>query len=186
MEQAAKRLAQAQEKGAFPVVIGEDRRVTEICCSRPLVALWGKIGRDEVDEYTIFNEHPAVLAGVRAATSSAFQIIPSEVTIITAHAINSNERMLRDALGLMTAPVHLSIDFDVLTPGVVQCPRSLEPGGLSWYDMMDLTEMVFHGPGVRSVDLVGTADIAPKSTAALIGAELLIRLAALAVAGPQK
>jgi hypothetical protein len=168
---------------ALPIVIGEDRKITEQCCGPPLVALWGKMGRREADEFAILNTNAAVLTGVRTASANAFKALPGNVTIISSHAIHGDKTILEQALGELDSPVHLSIDFDVLSPGVAQTKRSVEPGGLSWYNMMDMIDMVFRNPGVTSVDLVGTKQIVPQSTPALIGAQLLMRLAGLAAAG---
>jgi agmatinase len=173
----------ADSDNALPIVVGEDRRITEQCCGPPLVALWGKMGREEADEFAILNANATVLAGVRAASSNAFKTLPGEVTIISSHALRGEKTILEQALGELNDPVHLSIDFDVLSPGVAQTERSVEPGGLSWYDVMDIVDMVFQNPGLASVDLVGTKQIMPKSTPALIGAQILMHLAGLAAAG---
>jgi hypothetical protein len=167
----------------FPIIIGEDRHITEQVCGPPLVALWGKMGRQEADEFAVFNANATVLAGIRAASSTAFKTLPGNVTILTSRAVHQDKTILAQALGELHQPVHLSIDLDVLSPGVACTERSVEPGGLSGYDLMDITEMVFHSPGVISVDLVGTGQIEPNSTAALIGAQILMRLAGLAAAG---
>ena len=181
---AVERAAEARSRGMFPVVIGDDRRVTDLGCRDPLVALWGKVGRIEVDEAgTLSRSNPAILGGVRAATANAFQAIPGNVTILTASAICQHKEVFKDALSRISDPVHLSIDFDVLAPSVAQTSRSLEPGGLGWYDLMDLLEIVFDGPGVAAVDLVGTAQIAPRTPAALLGSQVLLRVAGLLALG---
>jgi hypothetical protein len=182
--QAVKRAAEARARGMFPVVIGDDRRVTDLGCRDPLVALWGKVGRIEVDETAILaRSNPAILAGVRAATANAFQAIPGNVTILTSSILAQHKGAFKDALARISDPVHLSIDLDVLSPAVAQTSRSLEPGGLAWYDLMDLIEMVFEGPGVAAVDLVGTALVAPRTPAALLGSQILLRVAGLLAVG---
>ena len=61
--------------------------------------------------------------------------------------------------------------------------RSIEPGGLGWYELLDAIDMVFQGPGVATADLVGTAAVTPRSTAALVGAQILLKLAGLLAIG---
>lgn len=179
VEAAASRAAEARARGMFPIIIGDDRRVTERHCAGPLVALWGKAGRIEIDEAGLLGRNPAVLAGVRAATNSAFQSIPHTVTIITARALTEQREIFGEALSRFKDPVHLSIDLDVLAPAVAQTTRSLEPGGLSWYGLMDAVEMVFQSPGVAAADLVGTGSVGPRTPAALLGSQVLLRLAGL-------
>jgi arginase family enzyme len=181
---AIERAAEARARGMFPIVIGDDRRITDLGCRDPLVALWGKVGRIEVDETAILSRsNPSILAGVRAATANAFQAIPGNVTILTASALAQHKEFFKEALSRVSTPVHLSIDFDVLAPAVAQTGRSLEPGGLGWYDLMDLIELVFEGPGVAAVDLVGTALVGPRTPAALLGSQILLRVAGLLAVG---
>jgi agmatinase len=180
---AAERAAEARSRGMFPVIVGEDRRVTERHCKDPLVAFWGKVGRIEIDESSLLNRYPAVLCGVRAATTNAFQAIPQNVTILTARALAEQRDMVREVLSGINDPVHLSIDLDVLSPAVAQSARSLEPGGLGWYDLMEVLELVFTGPGVAAADLVGTGSVSPRSPAALLGSQILLRLAGLLAVG---
>jgi hypothetical protein len=182
VEVASERAAELLGKNVFPIIVGENRALTEKVCRNPLVALWGKIGRMETEESAVFNRRGAVLAGVRAATSRAFRAIPSQVTILTAHALSSAPGVLSEALAGFREPVHLAIDFDVLSPGAAQTIRSLEPGGLSWYELLGAIEKVFEHPGVAAVTLVGTANIRPQSAAALLGAQLLVCLSGIKAA----
>jgi len=179
---AIKKAKNARARGMFPIIIGEDRRITQKHCSDPLVAMWGKVGRIEADETNLLSNQPTILTGVRSATSSSFQAIPSNVTILTAYAITSQQKSMKEALTSITDPVHLSIDLDVLSPAVAQTSRSLEPGGLTWYDLMNTIEMIFDGPGVVAVDLVGTSAVAPRSPAALLGSQILLKVAGLLAA----
>ncbi|MCP4599134.1 MAG: hypothetical protein GY847_01110 [Proteobacteria bacterium] len=175
----ASRAKEARDRNIIPVTIGDDRRITENYCAGRLVAMWGKVGRQEADEPTILNESMAMLVGVRAATSTAFKTIPADVMIVTCHGVSVQPRVFAAALKKLTAPVHLSIDLDVLSPSVAQTPRSLEPGGLSWYNFTDAIEMVFKGPGVAAVDLIGTGKVSPRSPSALLSAQILTKIAGL-------
>ncbi len=179
IDAAARRAAEANKNGIFPIIVGEDRRITEQFSGLPLVAFWGKVGRSEANELEVFRGQPTMLAGVRAATSKAFKAIPGNVAIATSRALGANREMFRAMLSQLKKPVYLSIDLDVLAPSVAQTARSIEPGGLSWYELMDAIEMVFDGPGVAAADLVGLGKVAPRSPAAFLGAQILIRIAGL-------
>jgi arginase family enzyme len=72
----------------------------------------------------------------------------------------------------------------VLAPGVAQAPRAAEPGGLGWYALVDLIEAAFGGPGVATADLVGCKEVQPRSPAALLAAQILIKMAGLFGAHP--
>ncbi|MDD5309226.1 MAG: arginase family protein [Deltaproteobacteria bacterium] len=179
---AALRADEAIARGVFPIIAADDRRATAGSCRGPLVALWGTVGRTETDEAAIFEDRTSILAGVRAASARAFKAIPGSVAIIPARGLLERHDAFRTAMACIEGKVHLSIDLDVLAPAVAQAPRSVEPGGLSWYELMDAVEMVFEGPGVAAADLVGLAGVAPRSPAALLGAQILLKLAGLVAA----
>lgn len=183
LNNAVARSKEARARGMFPLIVGEDRRTTEVHCLDPLVALWGKAGRIEAEETLLLGKQKSILAGVRAATANAFQVIPDTSTIITAEALIGSNANLKTGLEKFSEPVHLSIDLDVLSPAVAQTPRSLEPGGLSWYDLMGLIDAVFQGPGVSAVDIVGTGMISPRSPAALLGSQIILKIAGLLAEG---
>jgi hypothetical protein len=180
--EAALRADEAIARGVFTIIAADDRRATASSCRGPLVALWGTVGRTETDEAAIFAGRTSILAGVRAASAQAFKAIPGSVAIIPARSFSERHDAFKTAMSCIEGPVHLSIDLDVLAPAVAQAPRSVEPGGLSWYDLMDAVEMAFEGPGVAAADLVGLAGIAPRSPAALIGAQIILKLAGLVAA----
>ncbi|MCU0664343.1 MAG: arginase family protein [Myxococcota bacterium] len=176
---ASKRAEEARSHGAFPILVGEDRRTTEASCEAPLVALWGKLGRNEADEPNLLASNPAVLAGVRAATSNSFKSVPSSATILPPRALIKWPDAMRESVAKLEGPVHLSIDLDVLSPSAAQCSRSVEPGGLGWYDLIDMIDIVCQGPGLVSADLIGTATIGPRTPAAILCAQILVRLGAM-------
>ena len=82
--QAAKRAKEARAKGKVPILVGNNRRITEASCRDPLVAFWGKVGRPESNESALLNARETVLVGVRSATSSAFQSLTGPVQRIDA------------------------------------------------------------------------------------------------------
>ena len=182
-EAARSRAEQARSRGMFPVIIAASRRATSHDMEMPLVAFWGTVGRTEGDERAILEGRRAILAGVRAATSAAFQSIPTSATIVDSRAILADKEHLKEALKNIERPVHLSIDLDVLAPATAQNPRSFEPGGLSWYDLMETIDLVFSGPGVASAELVGTGLIEPRSAASTLSAQVLLRIAGLLAIG---
>jgi hypothetical protein len=183
---AVSRALSAVEKGILPVVICDDRRVTKELGGIPLIALWGKIGRAEIDEPALLRERTTVIAGVRAATSNSLKAIPSNAAVVTAGTLSAGREPFNAAVHRIKGPAHLSIDLDVLSPSVSQTPRSIEPGGVSWYDLVDAIEMVFAGQGVASADLVGTKNVQPRSPAALLSAQILLKIAGLATARSKK
>jgi arginase family enzyme len=180
--QASRRAREARDRGKIPIVVGSTRRITEQSCRDPLVALWGKVGRPESNESSVLNARQTVLVGVRSATSSAFQALTGNIAVITAKIFSMDHDVLKRQLSALTEPVHLSVDLDVLAPGVVQNDRSIEPGGLTWYDLVDAIQLVSEGPGIAAMDITGTEAVRPKSPAGLIGAQIILKVAGMVAA----
>lgn len=186
IEETAKKAQSARARGMIPIIIAEDRKMTRPACAGPLVALWGKVGRTETSESELFATNKTILAGVRAATSQAFKSIPADVTILTARGLCADKSAFVASLAKLADPVHLSMDIDVLTPGTAQNNRCLEPGGLSWYDLCDLIDLVIEGPGLASAELIGTRSIKPKTPSAVLCAQILLKLTGMLTAGLEK
>jgi agmatinase len=77
-----------------------------------------------------------------------------------------------EALDLAYVPdnVYVSFDLDVLDPSVMPSTGTPEPGGLSWYDLIDLAKRVISGRRVLGFDVVELCpqpgNVAPDFTAA--------------------
>lgn len=177
---AIDRAISARERGILPVVIADDRRVTNDFCRDSLVALWGKLGRNEADEQAVFARRSGAVLGLRAATTQSYRLFEKNVKKVTARQLSEDPRLPLEIVGQLAEPLHLSIDLDVLAPEVVQTTRSKEPGGLSWYELTDVLKAIFQRHTVVAVELVGTMPVAPRTTAALIGAQILLKIAGLA------
>ena len=76
------------------------------------------------------------------------------------------------AIGLDFIPdsVYISLDLDVLDPSVMPATGTPEPGGLGWYDLIDLLKRVISGKRVLGFDVVELCpqpgNVAPDFTAA--------------------
>ena len=79
-----KRARDAADAGKVPIIISRSRTVTGLFCRTGLTALWGKLGRNECNEARLFSHRETFLAGVRAATNSAFKSVTGDVVLLTA------------------------------------------------------------------------------------------------------
>jgi len=73
-------------------------------------------------------------------------------------------------LGDIPANVYISLDLDVLDPSIMPSTGTPEPGGLGWYDLIDLLKRVISGRRVLGFDVVELCpqqgNVAPDFTAA--------------------
>ncbi len=168
--------------GKKPIIISKNRKVSGLFCRSGIAALWGKLGRNECNEAKLLSAGDTILAGVRAATNIAFKSVKGEVVLLTARDLMKENEKLREALSRLNGPMHLSIDLDVLAPGTVPNSRAIEPGGLDWYTLVDTLEALFGTVKINSVDVTGTEEIASRSPAGHLGAQLVLKLAGLLIA----
>lgn len=173
------RYNEAIKKGVFPIIIAGNRFSMAADLTVPTVCLWGSLGQSASEKKLLHDRRLALLVGTRAASREAFYEASKHVTIVTSEALWRNKRNLAEAVAKMDSPVHLSVDLDVFATSVVGSNLSIEPGGLGWYDFCQIVETLFAGPGVQSVDLVGTEHVEPRTRTALFGAQLLTKIAAL-------
>ena len=77
--------------------------------------------------------------------------------------------------------VYISLDFDAMDPSLIRAVGTPEPGGLSWYDLMRIFDLVFSSKTVVGMDAVELCpdprDAASSFTAAKAVYEALVRAA---------
>lgn len=79
-----------------------------------------------------------------------------------------------DALG--DRPVFLTIDLDGLDPSVIPGTGTPEPGGLSWWDALELFRAVFTHKNVVGADVVELAPIGGENVSEFAAAKLVYKL----------
>ncbi len=67
-------------------------------------------------------------------------------------------RWIPDVVGACSGPVYLTLDCDGLDPSIVPALGTPEPGGLVWYDTLNLVRALAAGPGIVGMDI---SEIAP-------------------------
>ncbi len=117
--------------------------------------------------------------GVRSGTREEWQWMRSHDTL---HDI---ER-LADRLGLLTAPIYLTVDIDVFDPAVVPGTGTPEPGGIRWVEFEEIIDAL----GCSETCVVGfdVMELAPSqdpSGASSIVAAKIVRELLLATRLPQ-
>ncbi len=71
-----------------------------------------------------------------------------------AHEMLLNEYWIENVIDLMTDNVFITFDLDVLDPSIMPSTGTPEPGGLLWYETLDLLKKVFTEKNVVGFDIV--------------------------------
>ncbi|MBM4125948.1 MAG: agmatinase [Nitrospira sp.] len=111
---------------------------------------------------------PLVQVGIRSISTEEITRIEQSERIATFFAANILDpsgpyggqaaRWIPDVVAACRGPVYLTFDCDGLDASIVPALGTPEPGGLGWYDTLNLVAALANGPGIVGMDV---SEIAP-------------------------
>ena len=111
---------------------------------------------------------PLVQVGIRSISHEEIARIEQSDRITTFFAANILDpsgpyegrasRWIPDVVAACRGPVYLTFDCDGLDASIVPALGTPEPGGLGWYDTLNLVTALANGPGIVGMDV---SEIAP-------------------------
>ncbi|MDQ7778322.1 MAG: agmatinase [Planctomycetota bacterium] len=96
-----------------------------------------------------------------------------------AHEWQGRERMrllAKRILSKLSRDVYVTVDIDVFDPAFVPGTGTPEPGGLSWYDVLDVLRPVFRNRNVVGFDVVELSPVKGFLASEFTAAKLVYRL----------
>ena len=126
-------------------------------------------------------EHTDVLSvGVRSISSEEMHWLRNQqrVRVIFAHEIRSDQSLLERALGELRGNVYLTIDVDVLDPGVMPGVGTPEPGGLSYDQVVHVIKRLTKGCSIVGADLVELAPVPGNVVSEFTAARIVAKIVA--------
>lgn len=103
---------------------------------------------------------PAVQVGIRSVDECEIRSVPSD-EIFFAHRLRHDPDWMERAVSLLTDKVYVTIDLDAFDPSIVPATGTPEPGGLLWYEALDLLKLVAAKRMVVGFDIV---ELCPRRT----------------------
>lgn len=121
---------------------------------------------------------PATIIGVRSysADEARFAEGASNLTLVPARAVlrdGATASALVEALG---PTVYLTVDVDGLDPSIVPATGTPEPGGLGWWDVLELLRELFARRQVVGMDVVELAPVPGLRVAEFATARLIAKM----------
>ncbi|GBD97894.1 MAG TPA: agmatinase [Nitrospirae bacterium] len=116
-----------------------------------------------------------VSVGIRSMDSSELKNIDKK-KIFYASAIRESEGWIKKVVRKLSKNVYVTIDLDVFDPSIMPSTGTPEPGGLGWYEVIDLLEHVSESKDIIGFDV---AELCPnKNNAApdFLAAKLIYKL----------
>jgi len=96
---------------------------------------------------------PIVQVGIRSIDISEKKQIDS-TRMFFAENIFGKRDWIDTVVSLLTENVYVTIDLDVFDPSIMPSTGTPEPGGLLWYEVLDLLRLVFRKTNVTGLDVV--------------------------------
>jgi agmatinase len=99
-----------------------------------------------------------IQVGIRSMDSCEKQYMDYDKCFF-ADRIASEDSWIDESIALMTDSVYLTIDLDVFDPSIMPSTGTPEPGGMTWYQVIEYLKKVFNKKNVVGFDIV---ELAPK------------------------
>src|SRR3989339_864746 len=77
--------------------------------------------------------------------------------VFFAHKIHDRTDWIKKAVSLLTNKVYLTIDLDVFDPSILPSTGTPEPGGMGWYEVLELIKAVAQKKKIVGFDIVELA-----------------------------
>lgn len=119
-----------------------------------------------------------VSVGIRSSDASELGNMDTS-RVFYASAINKSKDWIRKAAGKLSRNVYISIDLDVYDPSIMPSTGTPEPGGLGWYQVLDLLEYVAKRKNIVGFDVVELCPSKYNMAPDFMAAKLIYKLLSL-------
>jgi agmatinase len=86
------------------------------------------------------------------------------------------KRFTRDLADCGAANIYLTLDVDVLDPGLVPGTGTPEPGGLSWFSLLEAIRIINRQGTIRGLDITELMPISGSRQSEFIAAKLIFKI----------
>jgi agmatinase len=119
---------------------------------------------------------PAVQIGIRSISTEEVLAVPTLNTqIFYAKDMTGRSDWVDRAVGSLTEDVYLTIDIDGLDSGLVPFTGTPEPGGLQWYEALNLIRHLARSRNIVGMDLVELCRPKGNNAASYLAAKLIYK-----------
>ena len=119
-----------------------------------------------------------ISAGIRSTDTSELKNINKRNTFYASHIHHSRDWIKR-AVKKLSDNVYISIDLDVFDSSIMPSTGTPEPGGLGWYDVIDLLEVVSKNRNIVGFDVVELCPSKNNMGPDFLAAKLIYKLLSL-------
>jgi agmatinase len=118
-----------------------------------------------------------VHVGVRTACPEELEVIRRhELRPLWAHELRRSGDWIQQALEQLTSRVYVSVDVDGLDPSIMPGTGTPVPGGLGWYELLELLKAVGEQREIVGCDLVELAPTPGQNASEFTAAQLAYKM----------
>jgi agmatinase len=126
---------------------------------------------------------PAASVGIRSLSEEEAEYLERHpVPMWSVRQLRSLGGRYRPVLDALTDEVFVTFDLDVLDPSIMPATGTPEPGGLDWYEAVDLLKAVAARSRIVGFDVVELAPIPGQVASDFLASRLTYRMIGLALA----
>ena len=118
---------------------------------------------------------PIVQVGIRSMDSSEKESM-DETSVFFAKEIHNKTDWIKKVISKLSKNVYISIDLDVFDPSIMPSTGTPEPGGLLWYEVLELLKTVIEKKNVVGFDVVELCPDDRNSAPDFMAAKLIYKL----------
>lgn len=116
-----------------------------------------------------------VSVGIRSMDSSELGNI-NKKNIFYASDIRKNKNWMEQAVKRLTGNVYITIDLDVFDPSIMPSTGTPEPGGLGWYEVLELLQRVSKKKNIVGFDIMELCPSSVDKAPDFLAAKLIYKL----------
>lgn len=119
-----------------------------------------------------------VAAGVRALSRGERRLVRASdsIHVFFADDIHRDAAWIDAVVERLGDDVYISVDVDAFDPSVLPATGTPEPGGLTWYPVLELLRRVFRERTVHGCDVVELAPIPGQPASDVLAAKLVYKM----------
>jgi agmatinase len=192
VHEVAEQVHTVMERGSMPVLIGGEHSIS-IGAVKAMAAGVPNVSVLQLDAHAdLRNEYrgsafnhacamarirevcPIVQVGIRSMDGSEKAAIESD-RFFPAYRIHDTTEWMEKAVGQLSQNVYLTIDLDVFDPAIMPDTGTPEPGGLTWYPVLDFLRRVIAEKNIVGFDVV---ELCPRDNPhpAFLAAKLIYKI----------
>ena len=118
---------------------------------------------------------PIVQVGIRSMDSSEKERMDVS-NVFFAEKIRTRADWIAKAVSKLSRNVYVTVDLDVLDPSIMPSTGTPEPGGLSWYDVLELLKTAIEKKNVVGFDVVELCPDDRNKAPDFLAAKLIYKL----------